>query len=77
MLFFIVCVLSDRPEQTVYTHTRRCKRGVSRCKRGVSSGSTLVATHPAILDTQVGSKLDLFKFQIKYGKELRRLNTKG
>ena len=29
---------------------------------GISSGSTLFATHPAILDTAVGSKLDLFKF---------------
>ena len=43
----------------------------------VSSGSTLFATHPAILDTTVGSKLYMFKFYIKYGKELRCLNTKG
>ena len=48
-----------------------------RRKRGVSSGSTLFATRPAILDTTVGSKLDLFKFLIKYGKEMRCLNTKG
>ena len=50
-----------------------------RRKRGVSSASTLFATHPAILDTTVGSKLDLFKFKfkIKYGKELKCLNTKG
>ena len=31
-------------------------------KRGVSSRSALFATHPAILDTTVGSKLYLFKF---------------
>ena len=36
-----------------------------------------VCTRPAILDTIVGSKLDLFKFLIKYGKEMRCLNTKG
>ena len=48
-----------------------------RCRKcGVSSGSTLFAAHPAILDTTVGSKLDLIKFKIKYGKELRCLNTK-
>ena len=29
------------------------------------------------LDTTVGSKLYLFKFKIKYGKELRCLNIKG
>ena len=29
------------------------------------------------LDTTLGSKLKLFKFQIKYGKEFRCLNTKG
>ena len=29
------------------------------------------------LDTTVGSKLYLFKFYIKYGKELRCLNIKG
>ena len=46
------------------------------CKHGISSGSTLFATHPAILDTTVGSKLYLFKIKIKYGKELRCLNTK-
>ena len=48
-----------------------------RRKCGVSSGSTLFATHPAILDTILGSKLYLFKFWIKYGKELLCLNTKG
>ena len=48
-----------------------------RRKRGVSSESTLFVTHPAILDTTMGSKLDLLKFLIKYGKELRCLNTKG
>ena len=52
-----------------------------RCRKlGVSPGSTLFATHPAILDSTVGSKLYLFKFYIKYGKELRCLNsmtTKG
>ena len=42
--------LSDRPEQTVQTQMKRRKRGVSL-------GSTLFATHPAILDTIVGSKL--------------------
>ena len=42
---------------------------------GVSSGSTLFGTHPAILDTTLGSKLYLFKFQIKYDKKLRCLNT--
>ena len=70
MLYFIVCILSDRPEQTVQTKMRRRKRGVS-------SGSTLFATHPAILDTAASSKLDLFKFYIKYGKEMRCLNIKG
>ena len=44
---------------------------------GVSSGSTLFVVHPAMLDTTLGSKLYLFKFKIKYGKELRCLNTKG
>ena len=39
-----------------------------RRKRGVSSGSTLFARHPAILDTTVGSKLDLFKFWMEYGE---------
>ena len=29
------------------------------------------------LDTTLGSKLYLFKFQIKYAKEFRCLNTKG
>ena len=49
-----------------------------RRERGVSSGSTLFATHPAILDITLGSKLYMFEFQIKYGKELRwGLNTKG
>ena len=38
---------------------------------------TLFATHPAVLDTTVGSKVYLFKFKTKYGKELRCLNTKG
>ena len=52
MLCFIVCILSDMPEPTEKT----------QIKRGVSSGSTLFATHPAILDTTVGSKLDLIKF---------------
>ena len=47
------------------------------CKHDISSGSTLFATHPAILDTTLGSKLYLFKFYIKYDKELRCLNTKG
>ena len=46
-------------------------------KCGVSSGSTLFATHSAILDTTLGSKFYLFKFFDKYGKELRYLNTKG
>ena len=72
MLYFIVCIWSDRPKQTVYTQMRRRKRGNS-------SRSTLFATHPAILDTTVGSKLYLFKFSIKYGKygkELRCLNSK-
>ena len=44
-------------------------------RRGVSSGSTLFANHLAILDTTFGNKLYLFKLQIKYGKELRCLNT--
>ena len=48
-----------------------------RRKRGVSSGSALFATHPAVLDLTVGSKLDLFKFYMKYGKELSCLITKG
>ena len=48
-----------------------------RRKCGVSSGSTLFATNTAILDIPVGSILDLFKFSIKYNKELRCLNTKG
>ena len=48
-----------------------------RRKRGFSSGSTLFATHTPISDTAVGSKLYLFKFQIKYAEELRCLNTKG
>ena len=47
-----------------------------RRKRGVSSGSTLFATHSAILDTTLGSKFYLFKFFDKYGKELRCLNAK-
>ena len=47
------------------------------CKCGVSSGSTLFATHLAILNTTLGGKLYLFKFKIKYGKKLRCLNTKG
>ena len=48
-----------------------------RRNRGVSSGSTLFATNTAILDITVGSISDVFKFQIKYDKELRCLNTKG
>ena len=40
-------------------------------------GCTLFATHPAILDTTVGSKVYLFKLKIKYGKKSRCLNTKG
>ena len=46
-------------------------------KRNISSVSTLFATHPGILDTTVGSKLNLFKSKIKYDKELRCLNIKG
>ena len=46
-------------------------------KPGVSSGSTLFATHSAILDTSLCSKFYLFKCFDKYGKELRCLNTKG
>ena len=50
-----------------------------RCRKcGVSSGSTLFATHPAILlETQLGSKLYFFNFYIKYRKEWRCLNIKG
>ena len=48
-----------------------------RRKCGVSSGSTLFASHPAILETPLGSKLYFFKFYIKYGEELRYLNIKG
>ena len=49
-----------------------------RCRKcGISSGSTLFATHSAILDTTLGSKFYLFKFFDKYGKELRCLTTKG
>ena len=49
-----------------------------RCRKcGISSGSTQFATHSAIIDTTLGSKLYLFKVSIKYGKELRCLNTKG
>ena len=55
VMYFTVCIWSDRPEQTVQTQ-------MSRRICGVSSGSTLFATHPAILDTTVGSKLYLFKF---------------
>ena len=51
--------------------SKQCRR-----KCGVSSGSTMFATHPAILDTTVGSKLYMFKFSIKYVQELRCLNTK-
>ena len=43
----------------------------------ISSGSSLFVTHPAILDTTLDSKLHLFKFYYKYGKELRRQNTWG
>ena len=45
--------------------------------RGVPSRSTLFTTPSPILDTTLGSKFYLFKFKTKYGKELRRLNTKG
>ena len=45
-------------------------------KCGVSSGSSLSLIQ-LFLDATVGSKLYLFKFYIKYGKELRCLNTKG
>ena len=61
MLYFIVCIRSDRSEQTV----------------PVSSGSTLFATHSAILDTTLGSKFFLFNFFDKYGKEWRCLNAKS
>ena len=48
-----------------------------RChKCSMSSGSTLFVIHPAIWDMTLGSKLYLFKFKIKYGHELRCLNTK-
>ena len=48
--------------------------------------TTNVASHQGLhclpliqlfLDTTLGNKLYLFKFKIKYGKELRCLNTKG
>ena len=47
-------------------------------KCSISSGSTWFATHSAILDTTLCSKLYLFKFKKKkYGKELRCWNTLG
>ena len=55
MLYFFVCILSDMPEQTVFTQMRRRKHGVS-------SGFTLFVTHPAILDTTLGGKLYFFIF---------------
>ena len=42
-----------------------------------SHQSTLFATHPAIFDTTLCSKLYPFKFQKKYRKDLSCLNTKG
>ena len=56
MLYFIVCIQSDRPEQSVDPDQ------ISQMQ--VSSGSTLSSytTHAAILDTTVGSKLYMFKF---------------
>ena len=56
--------------------SKQCNK-MRRCKCSISSGSSLFVTHLAILDTTVGSKLYLFRFWMKYGKELRCLNTKG
>ena len=52
---FTVCIWTDRLEQTVQTKMRHHIYDVS-------SGSTLFATHPAIFDATLGSKLYLFKF---------------
>ena len=58
--------------------SKQCRPRWDAAKCGISSGSTLFATHPAIFrHTTLGGKLYLFKFQIKYSKELRYLNTKG
>ena len=45
--------------------------------RRLSRVYVLFATHSAFLRTKLGSKLYLFKFWIKYSKELKCLNTKG
>ena len=42
-------IRKNKPEQTVYTHT-------NALERGIWSGSTLIATHPAILHTFTGVK---------------------
>ena len=47
--------------------SKQCRPGWDAAERGVSSGSTLFATQ--FLDTTLGSKLYLFKFYNKYGKE--------
>ena len=64
----------------MYLDKQACANSVDQDEtprgRGVSSGSTLFASQPAIADTmESGSKLYLFKFYNKYGKELRHLNT--
>ena len=65
---FTVCIWSDRREQTVYpdeTPQNAASHLVLHCLPLIQLFS----------DTTLGSKL--FKFQIKYAKELRCPNTKG
>ena len=54
---------------------KKCTPWSDAAERGVWSGSTLFANHPAVLDKSTGSKMDLFKFKEKYGKELKCQNN--
>ena len=69
MLYFTVRIWPNRSKQ--------CRPKCDAAKHGISSGSTLFATHPAILDTTLDGKFYFSNFLIKYRRELRCLNTKG
>ena len=50
---FTLTIGTNRPKQTVWTQIRHCKMQ--------HLGFTLFASHPAVLDLSVDSRMDLFK----------------
>ena len=72
-LYFIICIRTDRPEQTGLSNSI----DPDEMLQNVASRQGLHHLPPLqlFLNTTFGSKLFLFKFKNKYGKELRSLNT--